>query len=58
VWATRLEELVDDAGLRARLSGGAVQHAAGFGWDATVDRLQVVYAEAMASAAVPPGLAG
>ena len=58
VWAARLQELVDDAGLRSRLGEGALRHAAGFGWDATVDRLQAVYGEAMASAVAAAGLAG
>jgi D-inositol-3-phosphate glycosyltransferase len=35
------------------MSRGAVRHAAGFGWDATVDRLLDVYTGAMTIPAVP-----
>ncbi len=45
-WADALESLLLDGERRAELSRRAVRHAAGFGWDATTDRLLEVYAEA------------
>ncbi len=45
-WADAIEGLLLDPDRRAELSRRAVRHAAGFGWDATTDRLLEVYAEA------------
>jgi D-inositol-3-phosphate glycosyltransferase len=52
-YAAVLRRLHAEPGRRARLSRGAVRHAAGFGWDATVDRLLDVYTGAMSIPAVP-----
>lgn len=46
-YAAVLRRLHAEPGLHARLARGAVRHAAGFGWDATVDRLLDVYTGAM-----------
>jgi len=46
-WADAFLTLLGDEGLRAELSRRAVAHAAGFGWERTVDRLLAVYAEAL-----------
>lgn len=46
-YAAVLRRLHDEPGLHARLARGAVRHADGFGWDATVDRLLDVYTGAM-----------
>jgi len=35
--------LLDDPATEARLFAGAVEHAAGFSWDATADRLFELY---------------
>ncbi|MFC6879986.1 MULTISPECIES: D-inositol-3-phosphate glycosyltransferase [Actinomadura] len=57
-YARVLRRLDAEPGLHARLARGAVRHAQGFGWDATVDRLVEVYTGAMdqlsAAAARPP----
>jgi len=45
-WARELGSLLDDGERRALLAKGAVEHAATFGWDRTVDRLVEVYGEA------------
>lgn len=45
-WADAIEDLLLHQDRRADLSRRAVRHAAGFGWDATTDRLLEVYAEA------------
>jgi D-inositol-3-phosphate glycosyltransferase len=42
-YARVLRSIVDVPARRAALSVGAVAHAAGFGWDATVDRVLEVY---------------
>ncbi|MGL4743007.1 MAG: D-inositol-3-phosphate glycosyltransferase [Dermatophilaceae bacterium] len=47
-WATALGDVVLDPGRRAHLSRRAVEHAAGFGWSRTADRLMAVYADAVA----------
>ncbi|HEX6471647.1 MAG TPA: D-inositol-3-phosphate glycosyltransferase [Streptosporangiaceae bacterium] len=47
-YAAALRRLADLPRLRARLSRGAVRHAAAFGWSTTVDRLLEVYTGAMA----------
>jgi D-inositol-3-phosphate glycosyltransferase len=49
-WANVINETLNDAGLLAQLSNGAVAHASQFGWDATADRLFQVYLEAIESA--------
>ncbi len=51
-YAAVLRRLQAEPGLHARLARGAVRHAAGFGWDATVDRLLDVYTGAMSIPAV------
>jgi D-inositol-3-phosphate glycosyltransferase len=51
VWAGVLGDLLDDPRHRESLSRNGVRHAAGFGWEATVDRLIEVYAAAVATAA-------
>ena len=45
-WADAIESLLVDPRRRAELSRRAVQHAAGFGWGATTERLLEVYGEA------------
>lgn len=45
-WAAELGSLLDDRERRALLSKGAVEHAATFGWDSTVEQLLQVYREA------------
>jgi D-inositol-3-phosphate glycosyltransferase len=52
-YAHALRELFRAPRLRARLSRGAVAHAARFGWGATVDRLLGVYAGVMADSLAP-----
>jgi D-inositol-3-phosphate glycosyltransferase len=42
-WAKVIGDLHADEAGRERLSRGAVAHAAGFSWDATVDALLDVY---------------
>lgn len=46
-YARALRELFGSGRLHTRLARGAVRHASGFGWDATVDRLLSVYAGAI-----------
>ncbi|HET8594158.1 MAG TPA: D-inositol-3-phosphate glycosyltransferase [Intrasporangium sp.] len=46
-WADTIGSLLDDPGRRENLSHKAVRHAAGFGWDATTDRLLEVYRRAV-----------
>ncbi len=46
-WATALRSLLDDPMRRRALSQRAIEHAAGFGWEATTDRLLDVYARAI-----------
>jgi D-inositol-3-phosphate glycosyltransferase len=46
-WARSLDSLLAAPRLRASLSEGAVQHAAGFSWDRTAEGLLRVYREAM-----------
>lgn len=45
-WADALERVALDRDLRADLARRALAHAAGFSWEATVDRLLDVYAQA------------
>jgi D-inositol-3-phosphate glycosyltransferase len=52
-YAAVLRRLHAEPGRHARLARGAVRHADGFGWDATVDRLLDVYTGAMTIPAVP-----
>jgi len=42
-YAAALRSILDDPATEARLSAGAVEHAAGFSWDATADRLFELY---------------
>ncbi|TDC45915.1 D-inositol-3-phosphate glycosyltransferase [Actinomadura sp. KC345] len=51
-YAAVLRRLHDEPARHARLSRGAVRHADGFGWDATVDDLLDVYTGAMSIPAV------
>ena len=46
-WVDAFTTVLDDDARRAELSRRAVAHAAGFGWDRTVDRLVEVYSEAL-----------
>jgi D-inositol-3-phosphate glycosyltransferase len=46
-WARSLDSLLAAPRLRASLSAGAVEHAAGFSWDRTAEGLLRVYREAM-----------
>ena len=45
-WATTLDRLLADPGLRAELGRRAVRHARSFGWGATTERLLQAYGEA------------
>jgi D-inositol-3-phosphate glycosyltransferase len=47
-WATALARVALDPECRARLSRASAEHAAGFGWARTAQRLAEVYADAMA----------
>jgi D-inositol-3-phosphate glycosyltransferase len=47
-YARVLRDLISSPGRLAKLSQGAIRHAAGFGWPAAVDRLLAVYTGAMA----------
>jgi D-inositol-3-phosphate glycosyltransferase len=47
VWARVLSGLIGSPGRLAELSRGAVEHASGFGWQTTADRLIAVYTDAM-----------
>jgi D-inositol-3-phosphate glycosyltransferase len=55
-WAHELGSLLDDRERLTLLSKGAVEHAATFGWDRTVDRLVDVYREARWSQSGTPAL--
>jgi D-inositol-3-phosphate glycosyltransferase len=55
-WGREIGSLLDDPERRSLLAKGAVEHAATFGWDRTVDRLLTVYREARWSQAGPPAL--
>ncbi|MDV3222087.1 D-inositol-3-phosphate glycosyltransferase [Intrasporangium sp.] len=46
-WTDAVQGLLDDDGLRADLGRRAIEHAAGFGWEATTDRLLAVYRQAI-----------
>jgi D-inositol-3-phosphate glycosyltransferase len=48
-YAAVLRRLDTEPGLRSRLARRAVRHAAGFGWDATVDSLLEVYTGAQSA---------
>ncbi len=52
-WAKVIGDLLDDRAGRERLSRGAIQHAARFSWDATVDALLDVYRGAQAEYETP-----
>lgn len=47
-WATAIAGVALDPDVRAGLSRASAEHAAGFGWARTADRLAEVYADAMA----------
>ncbi|HEU5242476.1 MAG TPA: glycosyltransferase, partial [Ornithinibacter sp.] len=47
-WATAIAGVALDPERRARLSRAAAEHASGFGWARTAERLADVYADAMA----------
>ena len=51
VWARVLAGLIASPARLAALSRGALEHASGFGWPATADRLIEVYTGAMSEAA-------
>jgi D-inositol-3-phosphate glycosyltransferase len=46
-YATAIRHLITDTGKLAKLARGARQHASGFGWSVTVDKLLGVYGAAM-----------
>jgi D-inositol-3-phosphate glycosyltransferase len=54
-WARTLRQLVSAPRRLQALSAGALRHASGFGWSATVDRLAAVYTGAMDEAAARVG---
>ncbi|TYB40935.1 D-inositol-3-phosphate glycosyltransferase [Actinomadura chibensis] len=54
-YAAVLRRLDAEPGLHARLARGAVRHAHGFGWDATVDDLLDVYTGAVEMGPMPTG---
>jgi len=54
-WARALRPLVTARQRLESLSEGAVRHASGFGWSATVERLTAVYTGAMEEAAASVG---
>ena len=47
VWTDAVEALLDDDDRRAELGRKAIDHASAFGWEATTDRLLVVYRQAI-----------
>src|SRR5205823_152972 len=49
-YARAIRRLVDEPGLRAELSGGAIRHAARFSWAATAASVLDTYRDAMAEA--------
>ena len=54
-WARVIRQLVSAPRRLRALSAGALRHASGFGWSATVDRLAAVYTGAMDEAAARVG---
>lgn len=46
-WALAIDDLLSDDEARKAMGDKAVRHAAGFGWDATTDRLLEVYRQAI-----------
>ncbi len=54
-WARVIGKLATAPRLLRALSAGALRHASGFGWSATVDRLAAVYTGAMDEAAARVG---
>ncbi len=46
-WATALDRALSTPGLRESLSGKAVRHASGYGWERTAATLRSVYEEAV-----------
>ncbi|HEU0040838.1 MAG TPA: D-inositol-3-phosphate glycosyltransferase [Jiangellaceae bacterium] len=59
-WARAMAGLIDDPYRLENMRAGAVEHAAGFGWDVTAARMLDVYVEACESrrAALMAGVAG
>jgi D-inositol-3-phosphate glycosyltransferase len=59
VWARTLADLLAAPARLAELSRGGIDHASGFGWQDTTDRLLEVYSEATAAHAsgAPPAVA-
>jgi D-inositol-3-phosphate glycosyltransferase len=54
-WARVIRQLITEPRRLRALSAGALRHASGFGWSATVDRLATVYTGAMDEAAARVG---
>jgi D-inositol-3-phosphate glycosyltransferase len=54
-WARVIRQLITAPRRLRALSAGALRHASGFGWSATVDRLAAVYTGAMDEAAARVG---
>ncbi len=54
-WARAIRQLIRAPRRLRELSAGALRHASGFGWSATVDRLAAVYTGAMDEAAARVG---
>jgi len=48
-WANAIEGVVDDPARAAELSARAVEHASGFSWEVTAERLAAVYEAALAA---------
>ncbi|MDC5697310.1 D-inositol-3-phosphate glycosyltransferase [Intrasporangium calvum] len=46
-WTDAVQDLLRDPDRRSELGRRAVEHASGFGWDATTDRLLAVYRQAI-----------
>ncbi|HEX2807351.1 MAG TPA: glycosyltransferase, partial [Kineosporiaceae bacterium] len=46
-WARAIGDLLDDGARRRSMQSAAVRHAAGFGWDATVEDTLAVYVAAI-----------
>lgn len=51
-YAQAMHELITSPGTWARMARAAAEHAAGFGWSATVDRMQHMYEGVMSRAAI------
>jgi len=53
-WSAGLEGLLDHPDRRAALSRRGIEHAAGFSWERTTDRLLEVYTESMLARTASP----